>query len=305
MLKGLDLFSGIGGISLALKPWIKTIAYCECETYPQLVLLERMQKGDLDNAPIWDDIRTLNREILDTEIDIIFGGFPCQDISCAGKKLGIIPESRSGLFHEIMRLACEFDVPYIFLENVPAIRKNGLNIVLGELASRGYNARWTCISAKEIGAPHKRNRWFLLAELADSNGARLQKAWTKFHTARAPRNDSKLATGVGQGLQGLRQSSGIQSEFLTLDYLCDHKFPAGQGIFQYDFEPPRLICTKASEGDGFESKLGGNTDGVSRKLDGNRTKRIKALGNSVTPQAVRKAFKTLIGFKEYNIIKEL
>jgi DNA (cytosine-5)-methyltransferase 1 len=82
-MNGLDLFSGIGGISLALEPWVRTVAYCEQDRYAQGVLLSRMRSGGIDRAPIWDDVRTLNKSIL-PNIDIIFGGFPCQDISVAG-----------------------------------------------------------------------------------------------------------------------------------------------------------------------------------------------------------------------------
>lgn len=88
MLNGLDLFSGIGGISLALKPWVRTIAYCESDRYAQSVLLSRMQDKSLCIAPIWDDVRTLCRKHIDVPVDIIFGGFPCQDISAAGLKAG-------------------------------------------------------------------------------------------------------------------------------------------------------------------------------------------------------------------------
>ena len=77
MLNGLDLFSGIGGIGLALEPWVRTIAYCEREPYAQAVLLSKMREGRLPSAPIWDDVRTLRKEVLGGQrIDIIFGGFP-------------------------------------------------------------------------------------------------------------------------------------------------------------------------------------------------------------------------------------
>ena len=127
MLNGLDLFSGIGGISIALSPWVRTIAYCEQDRYAQSVLLSRMSEGKLHRAPIWDDVQTLTGEMLPT-IDIIFGGFPCQDISVAGRGEGLGGE-RSGLFYEIIRLTKETRTPFVFLENVPAIRTRGLREV--------------------------------------------------------------------------------------------------------------------------------------------------------------------------------
>ena len=161
LLSGLDLFSGIGGIGLALEPWVRTVAYCEREPYAQGVLLSRMQSGDIDTAPIWHDVTTLQGSML-PNIDIIFGGFPCQDISVAGHGKGLAGE-RSGLFFEIARLARELRPTFIFLENVPAIRTRGADRVCKELASLGYDCRWTTLTASAVGARHKRDRWFLLA----------------------------------------------------------------------------------------------------------------------------------------------
>lgn len=173
MLNGLDLFSGIGGITLALESVVKPIAYCESDRYAQSVLLSRMASGQLPKAPIWDDIRTLDMGKLGRvgDIDIIYGGFPCQDISVAGLNKGLAGE-RSGLFSEIMRLAQEIKPKFIFLENVPAIRTRGLEHVVEWLAAAGYDCRWDIISAAEVGACHIRKRWFLLAY---SNGLRLRK----------------------------------------------------------------------------------------------------------------------------------
>jgi len=161
MLNGLDLFTGIGGITLALSEWVKPVAYCEIDPYCQSLLLQRMQEGNLPKAPIWDDVQTLPHSEL-PKIDIIYGGFPCQDISVAGIGKGLEGE-RSALFFEIVRLAKEIKPPFIFLENVSAIRGRGLNRVGEELAKLRYDCRWGIISAREIGARHSRKRWFLLA----------------------------------------------------------------------------------------------------------------------------------------------
>ncbi len=174
MLNGLDLFSGIGGISLALAPWVRPVAYCESDRYAQSVLLSRMREGWLPAAPIWDDVRTLTAGHL-PPIDIITGGFPCQDISTAGLGAGL-EGKRSGLFFDIIRLAGDLRPTFVFLENVPAISVRGLDRVLLEFTSLGYDTRWTTISAASVGANHSRDRWFLLAysgdgeALADSSG---------------------------------------------------------------------------------------------------------------------------------------
>lgn len=161
MLNGLDLFSGIGGIAQALEPWVRTLAYCEADRYAQAVLLSRMARGEIGNAPIWDDVRTLRSELL-PPIDFISGGFPCQDISIAGDGLGLEGE-RSGLFYEILRIAGEARASFIFMENVPAITTRGGLRVVAELAALGFCSRWLLISAAETGAPHIRERWFCLA----------------------------------------------------------------------------------------------------------------------------------------------
>lgn len=171
-MNGLDLFSGIAGLSLALDPWVKTVAYCERDAYAQSVLLSRMAEGSLPLAPIWDDVQTLTGSML-PPIDIIFGGFPCQDISAAGRGAGLAGE-RSGLFFEIMRLVDELKPSFVFLENVPAIRTRGLHTVIEELSGRGYVCRWTCLSAQEVGANHKRERWFLLATDSDCSDLRIE-----------------------------------------------------------------------------------------------------------------------------------
>lgn len=158
---GLDLFSGIGGITLALLPWVQPVAYCEIEPYAQGVLLSNMQAKTLPRAPIWDDVRTLKGDML-PNIDIITGGFPCQDISIAGRGKGLEGE-RSGLFFEVLRLIDEINPTFIFLENVPAITTRGGITVVNEITARGYDCRWTTLSASEVGAPHKRERWWLLA----------------------------------------------------------------------------------------------------------------------------------------------
>jgi len=144
------------------------VCYIEYDTYCQEVLKKRGEEGWLDIAPVWDDIRTFDGRPWREKVDIVFGGFPCQDISVAGKGKGIKEGTRSGLFFELMRVCGEVRPEYIFLENVSAINKRGLDIVLGSLSEIGYNAEWGHLSAREVGARHKRDRWFCLAELSDS-----------------------------------------------------------------------------------------------------------------------------------------
>lgn len=165
-LNGLSLFSGIGGIELGLSDYVTTKAYCEIDPYASAVLRSRMQDGQLDTAPIYPDIKELHGK--QGDYDIITGGFPCQDISNAGKQAGI-QGHRSGLWFEMQRLIREIRPRYVFVENVSALLNRGLPEVLASLAEIGYDAIWTCIRASDVGAPHRRERIFILAYPA-SNG---------------------------------------------------------------------------------------------------------------------------------------
>jgi hypothetical protein len=124
VLHGLDLFSGIGGIARALRPWVRTVAYVEREPWCQAVLWERIRAGDLDVAPLWDDVTTFDPRPFAGAVDIVSGGFPCQDISTAGRGAGLAGE-RSGLFFQITRIVRVVRPAFIYLENVPAITAGG------------------------------------------------------------------------------------------------------------------------------------------------------------------------------------
>jgi len=178
MLNGLDLFSGIGGLTIALSEWVKPIAYCEIDSYCQAVLLRHVFSGDIPEAPIWDNVETLSSKELPFSIDIIYGGFPCQDISIAGLGKGLAGK-RSGLFLEIIRLAKEIKPTFIFLENVPAITSRGGLQIVSEVAEMGYDCRWCVISAASIGAKHERQRWFLLAHANIESRIRLSSGKKK------------------------------------------------------------------------------------------------------------------------------
>jgi DNA (cytosine-5)-methyltransferase 1 len=174
-VNGLDLFSGIGGMSIGLKEWVRPFAYCEIDPYCQGVLLSRQSNGVIDKGPIWDDILTLNAKNVGCGIDIIYGGFPCQDISTLGNGEGL-EGKRSRLFFEIVRLAKEIKPKFLFLENVSAITRRGGPAIAKIIAEMGYDCRWCVISAEGLMAPHKRERWFLLAH---SNGEPSRETYTK------------------------------------------------------------------------------------------------------------------------------
>lgn len=164
-MNNLDLFSGIGGFALGMeKAGFKTAAFCEIEPYCQKVLAKHWPE-----VPIYDDVKELSADRLAKDgirIDTITGGFPCQDISVAGRKAGIKGE-RSGLWSEVARLIGELQPRYAIMENVTNLisgdRGRWFGRVLGDLAEIGYDAEWHCISASAIGAYHHRDRVWIIA----------------------------------------------------------------------------------------------------------------------------------------------
>lgn len=158
----LDLFSGIGGFSLGLERagGFHTAAFCEYAPYPRAVLRKHWP-----TTPIFPDVRGVGAAGLAAagvpRVDVVCGGFPCQDISLAGKGAGLAGE-RSGLWFEMLRIIDETRPAWIIAENVAALRSRGLDTVLGGLASIGYDAEWHCIPASAIGAPHRRDRVWIV-----------------------------------------------------------------------------------------------------------------------------------------------
>ncbi len=166
LLTNISLFSGAGGLDLGarLVGGFRTVAYCEFNDYAQAVLRSRIGGGELDDAPIWDDVSTFDGRPFAGLVDIVSGGFPCQDLSIAGKRGGIKVGTRSGLWYEYARIVREVRPLGIVVENVSGLLAGGaLGIVLGDMASMGFDAEWIMFPAASIGAPHVRERVFILA----------------------------------------------------------------------------------------------------------------------------------------------
>ena len=177
----LSLFSGIGGIDVAVKlvlPGAKTIAYVERDKNCQVLLKARMNDGSLDTAPIIDDVRDASVASI-PDIDIIIGGFPCQPFSFAGLRK---ENDERNLWPEFNRTIRSVRPRYVFLENVPGIltsreHEGYIFTILKDLNQGGYDAEWGTIKASDVGASHKRERWFCLAwrrDLADPHQEGLQ-----------------------------------------------------------------------------------------------------------------------------------
>ncbi|MGR2681597.1 DNA cytosine methyltransferase [Chromobacterium haemolyticum] len=159
----LALFAGAGGGILGghLLGW-RTVCAVEWEPYAAAVLAARQNDGILPPFPIWDDVRTFDGRPWRGLVDVVSGGFPCQDISAAGAGAGI-DGARSGLWREMARIIGEVRPPDVLMENSPLLVRRGLAVVLGDLAALGYDAQWACISASDLGAPHERDRIWLVA----------------------------------------------------------------------------------------------------------------------------------------------
>jgi DNA (cytosine-5)-methyltransferase 1 len=168
----LALFAGAGGGILAghMLGW-RTVCAVEIEDYPRRVLLQRQADGILPRFPIWDDVATFDGQPWRGKIDIITGGFPCQDISAAGKGVGLDGE-RSGLWGEMARIIREVRPRYAFIENSPMLTIRGLDRVLCDLAQMGFDANWGVLGADDVGAKHKRDRIWIVAYANDSERRR-------------------------------------------------------------------------------------------------------------------------------------
>ena len=149
----------------------RTVCAVEIEDYARRVLLQRQADGFLPRFPIWDDVRTFDGKPWAGKINVISGGFPCQDISAAGKGDGLEGE-RSGLWKEMFRIICEVRPNFVFVENSPNLTTRGLGVILGNLASVGFNAKWGVLGAGDIGAKHQRDRIWIVAYTNDTDRRR-------------------------------------------------------------------------------------------------------------------------------------
>lgn len=182
-MRVLDLFSGIGGFSLGLeRAGMTTVAFCEIDPFCRRVLAKHWPA-----VPIFEDVRRMKGSDVEA-VDVICGGFPCQDISYAGLGSGIHGE-RSGLWREYARLVGEVRPRYVLVENVSALLRRGLDVVLGDLAALGFDAEWHCIPASAVGAPHIRDRIWIIAYPPPVGRG---QGWTRRPSA-SPSRESELA----------------------------------------------------------------------------------------------------------------
>ena len=280
-LRVLDLFSGIGGFSLGLERTggFETVAFCEIEPFPRSVLAKHWPE-----VPCYEDVRELTASRLAadgiTGIDVITGGFPCQDISTAGRQAGIGEGTRSGLWSEIVRLIGELRPRYVIVENVanllrgPSERPGGwFGRVLGDLAECGYDAEWENIPASAMGAPHRRER-----------------IWLCSYTSRSRLQKGHITTSSGEG-----EETGLRSKFARMGgcYIGENVANSA-GIGQQGQGKPFERSSQTPHGKGqanilipiSERTIWSAEPNVGRVANGvpDRVDRLKGLGNAVVPQ---------------------
>ena len=320
-MRELALFAGAGGGILGGKMlgW-RTVCAVEIEKYPRNVLLQRQRDGILEPFPIWDDVRTFDGKPWCGKVDVISGGFPCQDISSAGRGLGIKRGERSGLWREYARIIREVRPHYCFVENSPMLTVRGLGIVLGDLAALGYDAAWKVLSAGDCGAPHERARMWIVAKDTNSDSSwQLQPQGTVEEKRRRPcdireevaeskitRLDIVQQRTEAERRSDLRRGNG-PDEITHLSDATDKRDV--RRIWRVGADGPS--CPRG-EGDGrgtasdlcrewwkAEPGLGRVADGVAYRVD-----RIKAIGNGQVPIVAARAFCELMEVINHNRIKQ-
>ena len=200
-LNELALFAGAGGGILGghLLGW-RTVCAVEWEQYPASVLCARQNDGLLPPFPIWDDVQTFRGEPWRGIVDVISGGFPCTDISAAGKGAGIDGEA-SGMWREMARIIHEVRPKFVFVENSPMLTSRGLGRVLGDLASMGFDAQWGVLGAADVGAPHQRDRIWIVAKISNTISIRRNKGIdAELETKKAIRSSGSIS--INSSLEG-------------------------------------------------------------------------------------------------------
>lgn len=277
----LALFAGAGGGLLGshLLGW-RTVCAVERDAYAAAVLAQRQNDGHLPPFPIWSDVCSFDGRAWRGIVDVVSGGFPCQDISLAGNGDGLDGE-RSGLWREFARIIGEVRPRFAFIENSPALTVRGLDRVLCDLASLGFDAEWGCLSAAQLGAAHERDRIWVLAYTnsrwardnvaggydANRNDARWQKKDGIASGICSSRREANVPDANGNSIQGMVKESQ-QGEHQRSNRLHDR---AGS-IRSWSVWPA-------------ESGLVRVADGVADRMD-----RIKAIGNGQVSRVAAGAF---------------
>ena len=265
-MRELALFAGAGGGILGghLLGW-RTVCAVERDAYAAQVLAQRQNDGCLAPFPIWSDVTTFDGKPWRGLVDVVSGGFPCQDISAAGKGAGIDGE-RSGLWGEMARIIREVRPRFVFVENSPVLTSRGLGRVLGDLAEMGFDAEWGVLGAADVGAPHQRDRIWIVA---DSDSLRKLQPQGREQDERGwPGNSSKeMAYASSQHEQREQPGSADKEDGQVTGER--QTGPCSNGVRRWPTEP----------------NVGRVANGVAHRVD-----RLKAIGNGQVPRVAATAF---------------
>jgi DNA (cytosine-5)-methyltransferase 1 len=279
----LALFAGAGGGILGghLLGW-RTVCAVEYNAYARSVLLARQNDGTFPPFPIWDDVRTFDGRPWRGSVDVVSGGFPCQDISAAGRGDGLDGE-RSGLWSEMARIIGEVRPRFAFVENSPMLTSRGLGRVLGDLASMGFDAEWGVLGAADCGAPHQRDRIWIVAH-------------SKLHRVSERRGASASVSEIERSarvLSDVEQSSEQQAGKVLAYAMREREQGIVTGSIGSEIrqEPRERSNRPRSDGIGrwpAEPGMGRVANGVANRAD-----RIKAIGNGQVSRVAAAAFDLL------------
>jgi DNA (cytosine-5)-methyltransferase 1 len=305
----LALFAGAGGGILGgtILGW-RTVCAVEFDPYARDVLVARQNDGCLPPFPVWDDVCTFDGRPWRGVVDVVSGGFPCQDISAAGKGAGI-GGARSGLWREMARIVGEVRPRFVWVENSPMLVGRGLGLVLLDLAAMGFSARWGVVGACASGAPHQRRRIWILA---DASGEGLQRI--ELQATLPNERDRTQAHGpVGKcgGLSGssipyphrvngddgrygagtLRREQRRESSELSGRESVRHSAGAGlpHRINETMEQPGQIPESERSDWWATEPDVGRVANGVASRVD-----RLRCIGNGQVPAVVKLAWETLV-----------
>ena len=267
-MRMLDLFSGIGGFALAAswvwKDELDIVGFCEIEEYAQKVL-----QKNFPEVPIYQDVQELKGKDF-KNIDLITGGFPCQDISIAGKGAGIEGE-RSGLWSEMCRIISEVRPKYAIIENVPMLIHRGLERVLCDLTKIGYDCEWQIIGADDVGAWHRRKRIWIVAY---SNRFRKNKQQSRIR--------SKSIQSIRKNPNTLRQKISNSSSSRRKIGLSKERYRKERDTKKFINNSNRQRGRKAKHNWTTEPSVGRVANGIPNRVD-----RLKGLGNAIVPQVAK------------------
>lgn len=297
----LSLFAGAGGGILAsyLLGW-RTVCAVERDAYAAQVLAQRQNDGILEAFPIWSDITSFDGKPWRGIVDVISGGFPCQDISSAGKGAGIEGE-RSGLWSEMARIIGEVRPSYVFVENSPMLVSRGLTRVISDLAKMGYDAQWARFSASNFGAPHIRDRIWIVAH-SQSIGCKTNGLCigTQQEKSLSGINGKDVANPKSIRLEQAGEGKSSSEKWLTgcchelSDSDCERCKQVEQRVFsrtQSEGTPDPSQYSSFARGRewwAIEPELGRVADGVANRVD-----RLKAIGNGQVSIVAKCAFEVL------------